>query len=251
MQQRPDFEYIRKKVSIVAVAVELGLSVSGYHARCWRPEKHRNGDANPSVAFKRDKNVGRCFVCDAHPWSTIDLVMLVRGCDLAQAVSWITDRFPVPHLPKGTHVKKREAWSPRFRAGDTDDVIELLVRSGLWAALSGAERSLLPVLATFVDRETGLAKISYRGLMRYSGVGSQATISLALRHFEQMGFLRVGRSKVGAPLRGVNQYYFDFDDPKFQAMVSKVYQLQRAEIDLERKLMDEARKARQGQAVLI
>ena len=116
MSQCPDFEYIRKRIPIVAVARELGLIVNGYRARCWRTENHRNGDANPSIAFKKDKNVGMCFVCDAHTWSPIDLVMLVRDCDLAQAVSWITDRFLVPALPKGTHVKKREAaWSPRYR----------------------------------------------------------------------------------------------------------------------------------------
>ncbi len=79
--------------------------------------------------------------------------------------------------------------------------------------------------------------------MQYSGVGSSATIAKALRHFEQMKFLRVVRAAAG-PLRRVSQYHFDFDDPDFQAMVSKVYQQQRAEIELEKQLRAETKKAR-------
>src|SRR6185437_16403514 len=229
MSQCPDFEYIRNKISIVAVARELELIVTGYRARCWRSESHRNGDADPSVRFHKDRNTGRCFICDPHTWSTIDLVMLVRGCELRDAASWIATKFPVPSLQKGSHVKKREAWHPRFRASDTDTVVGQLVRSGLWSDLTHAERSILPTLETFADRDTGLIEISYRGMMRYSGVGSSATIAAAVKHFEQMGFLRVVRARAAGPLRRVNRYYFTFDDPDFQAMVSRVFQRQQAE----------------------
>src|SRR5271165_1052721 len=160
----PDFEYIRAKISIVAVAQELGLRVNGYRAHCWRTEGHRNGDADPSIGFMKAKNRGRCFVCDPYTWSNIDLVMLVLECELRAAISWITDRFPVSLLPKGSHVKKREGWFPRFRSGVDDDVLTMLVRCGLWSNLTQSERSILPVLVTFTDRPTGLAEISYRGL---------------------------------------------------------------------------------------
>ena len=251
MAQCPDFEYIRKKVSIVAVARELGLAVTGHHARCWRSEAHHNGDAKPSIGFRKQTNTGRCFVCDPHTWSTIDLVKAVRGCELREAVSWITGRFYVPMLPKGSHVKKREAWSPRFRSGDTNTVIEILVRSGLWSTLSHAERSILPALCTFGDRDTGLVGISYRGLMRFSGVGSSATIAAALRHFEQMKFLQVVRAPSTGPLRRVNQYILSFDDPEFQAIVTKVFHHQRAEIELERELRANERRARCRSKVLV
>jgi hypothetical protein len=244
MPQCPDFEYIRTKISIVAIARDLGLTVNGYRARCWRTESHRNGDANPSIGFWKKKNKGRCFVCDPHVWSTIDLVMLYLGCDLRDAVSWITDRFPVPPIPRGSHVKKREAWSTRFRCGVAEDVVTVLVRSGLWSTLSHAERSILPVLVTFTDRDTGLAEISYRGLMQYSGVGSQATIADAIRHFEQMRLLRVVRMPGGLCLRRVNQYYLTLDDPAFQATVTKVFQRQRHEIELEKQLRADEGKSR-------
>jgi hypothetical protein len=240
----PDFEYIRAKISIIAVARELGLTVSGYRARCWRTENHRNGDANPSIAFWKKKNKGRCFVCDPHVWSTIDLVMLYLDCDLRKASSWITDRFPVPPLPKGAHIRKRVSWSPRFHSGVAENVVTVLVRSGLWSTLNHAERSMLPVLVTFTDRDTGLAEISYRGLMRYSGVGSQATIADAIRHFEQMRLLRVVRMSGGLFLRRVNQYRLTLDDPEFQAVIMKVFQRQRDEIELERHLRAHERKTR-------
>ena len=244
MPQCPDFEYIRNKISIAAVARDLGMAVNGYRAHCWRPESHRNGDADPSVRFQKKQNRGRCFVCDPHSWSTIDLVMSVLGYALPEAISWFTERYTVPPLPKGAHVVKRETWTPRFRAGDTRTVIEMLVRSGLWSTLSHAERSLLPALTTFADQDSGIATISYGGLMQYSGIGSSATISKAVKHFEQMKFVRVVGVAAAGPLRHVNQYHFDFDDPDFHAMVSRVFQQQRAEIELEKQLRAEARKAR-------
>jgi len=249
MSQCPDFKYIRTKISIVAIAQALGLTVSGNRARCWRTESHRNGDANPSIAFCQKRNKGRCFVCDPHVWSTIDLVMLYRGCDLREAVSWITDRFSVPPLPKGSHIKKREAWYPRFRSGVTEDVLTVLVRSGLWSTLSHAERSILPTLVTFTNRDTGLAEISYRGLMQYSGVGSQATIANAIRRFEQMRLLHVVRLSGGLCLRRVSQYRLTLDDPEFQATVMKVFRRQRDEIELEKQLRAEERTARRKSSI--
>jgi hypothetical protein len=244
MPQCPDFEYIRTKISIVAVARELGLNVNGYRARCWRTENHRNADANPSLGFQKKTNRGMCFVCDQHTWSTIDLVMLYRECDLRTAISWITTRFPVPPLPPGSHIKNREAWFPHFHSGVDENVMTMLVRSGIWSELTHAERSILPTLVTFVQRDTGIAEISYRGLMRYSGVGSPATISAATRHFERMHLVKVARKPGELLFRRVNQYTLTVDDPEFQALVSKVFQRQRDECELERQLREEVRKAR-------
>ena len=244
MPQCPDFEYIRTRISIVAVARELGLTVSGYRARCWRTENHRNGDANPSLSFQKKTNRGMCFVCDQHTWSTIDLVMLYKECERREAVSWLAERFPVPSLPPGTQIKKREAWFPRFHSGVDENVVTMLVRSGIWSELTHAERSILPPLVTFVDRDTGITEISYRGLMRYSGVGSQATIAAAIRRFERMRLLRVGRKPGELLFRRVNRYTLTVEDPDFQALVTKVFQQQREEIELEKQLRAEEKKAR-------
>jgi hypothetical protein len=41
--------------------------------RCTRPERHRNGDANPSCVV--EDNTMRCFRCDAEPVDALRLVM--------------------------------------------------------------------------------------------------------------------------------------------------------------------------------
>jgi hypothetical protein len=240
----PDFGFIRRQIPIVDVARKLGIRVNGYRAHCWRMESHRNGDADPSIGFLRRRNIGKCFVCDSRAWSTIDLVMFVRRCELREAVTWITARYSVPAIPKGYHIEQREAWCPRFRASDTVSVLETLVRSGLWSELTNAQRSILPALVTFAEPKTGVAEISYRGLMRFAGVGSQATIASALKVFQQMGFLRVEGAPGTGPTRRVNRYILTFDDPGFQSLVMTIYQQHTAEIALERALRAEARKAR-------
>jgi helix-turn-helix protein len=251
MAQCPDFEYIRTRVSIAAVAQKLGLRVNGYRAHCWRTESHRNGDANPSISFRKQQNTGRCFVCDPHTWSNIDLVMMVRDCDLSGAVSWLTTQFSIPMLPKGSHVKKRQGWQPNFRASDTNAAIPMLVRAGIWATLSHAEQSILATFTTFADQDTGLVTISYRGLMRYSGVGSSATVAKAIRHLEQMKILSVDRARGAYPVRGVSKYRLTFDDPDFQALVSRVFQKMRDEIEYERQAQEKARKDRGNSALLV
>lgn len=97
----PDIAHIREKVPVIAVASALGLWVHKRKARCWRPENHRHGDRDPSIGFQRDRNRGRCFICDSHTWSNIDLVMAVRGWEMLRAVFWIAERFPVPEAPRG------------------------------------------------------------------------------------------------------------------------------------------------------
>ncbi|WP_188553844.1 hypothetical protein [Edaphobacter dinghuensis] len=99
-------------------------------------------------------------------------------------------------------------------------------------------------MSEFMSCDTGLAEISYRGLMQHSGVGSQATIAAALQHFEQMRFLQVIRNRAVSPLRRVNQYYFTLDDPEFQAIAANTFQQQRAEIELQKQLRSEEREAR-------
>lgn len=168
-----------------------GGRTAGTVQSCSPSPRDHGRDADPSIGLFRKKNTGKCFVCDSRSWSTIDLVMFVRRCDLREAITWITARYSVPSLPKGSHIEQREEWSPRFRASDTDSVLETLVLSGLWSELANAQRSILGALMTFCKLSRGTARISYRGLMRYSGVKSQATIASALRLFRQMGFLHI------------------------------------------------------------
>ena len=142
-----------------------------------------------------------------------------------------------------------KVWSP-IRVGIAGDVVSVLIQSGLWANLSASERSILPVIVTFTDRETGCACISYRGLMRFSGVGSPATISQAIRHFEQLRLLQVSRKPGELLFRRVNQYRLTPDDTEFQAIVMNAWKRQREEIEFERQLRTEQKQTRRGQPYL-
>ncbi len=48
--------------------------------------------------------------------------------------------------------------------------------------------------------------------MQYSGVGSQATIAAAIRHFEQMRLLQIVRMRGELAFRRVNQYHLTLDE---------------------------------------
>lgn len=243
---RPDLDYIKAEIPIQDVARELGFAVRGYRARCWRLENHRNGDRDPSITFLKKKNRGRCWVCDERTWSTLDLVMLALDRDLKSAVEWIVERFPVPMARPGKHLGQRQHWNPNYRVGSSYSRLDWLVRSGLWAELTPAQRSVLAVLDAFTDSETNEATISYRGLMRYGGVGSSATIRRALRRFQQLGLLEISRG-VSEGFRSVSRYRLTFDSPKFRGVVTEIFRRHREAIELERLYWSEERKRKKGE----
>lgn len=239
-----DIEYIRGKVSVVEVARELGLRVkSRTVAHCWRVDNHRNGDADPSIRFQLRKNRWCCFVCDLKgAASNIDLVMGVLACDFRSAVNWITERWPVPSAVKGKHVKVRRGWNPAYRVEVNGNRIEWLVRSCFWAELTPEQRSILVVLDAFTDRETGLATISYRGLCRYAGVGSHATIRRALLRFQRVHLLEIERGVGSDGFRSVSSYRLVFEASAFVAVLNETYTKQREEIEIERAFRSSERK---------
>ncbi len=232
----PDCEYIRKSVPIRDVARELGLRVAGNMVHCWRPDRHEHADRTASVGLDQRRNRAKCFVCDARALSPIDLVMRVRNTDLRGALRWITSRYDIPPAPKGRHLNTTARWSDRFRIGASGFQLEGLVRSGIWASLSPAQCKIIPVLFAFSDGSTGRVTISYRGLMRYSGVQSQSTISSALKRFRSQGFLRIEPRIDAEGFRDCNTYVLCLNDPAFVELANNTYQLQEEVICQERKL---------------
>ena len=238
----PDLAYIRKGVPIRAVAEALDLRISGKMVHCWRPNNHQHGDRTPSVGLQVRYNIARCFVCDARALSPIDLVMSVRGVELREAVRWITARFEVPDAPKGRHIQHRERWPERYKIGTSGSALETLVRSGIWASLTPSQRSLIPVLLVFADPETQKVTISYRGLMRYAGVRSQSTVSVALKRFRSLRMLGIESKRDVEGLRGCNVYRLCFDDAEFTAYASDCFGQHRERIESERELRSATRK---------
>jgi hypothetical protein len=234
----PDMKYINRHVPIIEVAAQLGIRVAGpKFAHCWRGGAHQSGDRTPSLSFHRNR--AKCFVCDADSLSPIDLVMKFQKCSLREATAWIVARWTVPTLAKNTKLSRPERWTAP-RVGVSAFPLEEWIRSGVWAVLDDAVRAVLPVLFCFA--ENGEVAISYRAVCRYSGKASNTTIAKVLKHLVKVGFLKA-LPKTGNNFREVGCYRFTPDSPKFQSVVSAVYEHTKAERDLERKLRSELRGA--------
>lgn len=159
---RPDIAWIKKNVPVLEVGKALGLRIRHRRAKCWRPENHTHGDADPSLHFYEKGNRVRCFVCDMRGGhSNVDLVMRVLGVNVGDAVRWIADRFPVPNVKPGRPLGQREAQAVPYRVGAHGSEFEVLVRSGMFGRLPAPERSILVALAHFRDSDSGLAQLSY------------------------------------------------------------------------------------------
>jgi hypothetical protein len=84
----------RQLIEAAAAPVDAVLARLGSHQdpetgfwRCPRPERHRNGDANPSSRLF--ENSLRCFRCDPEPMDPLRLVMDTRQLSPDEAAGWI------------------------------------------------------------------------------------------------------------------------------------------------------------------
>ena len=73
---------------------------------------------------------------------------------------------------------------------------------------------MVPVLQAFA-REDNLCTISYRGLMRYAGIGSHSTVATALKRFQALHIVHVHKGRTSDGLRACNVYQLTLDDPFF------------------------------------
>jgi hypothetical protein len=248
---RPDISWIKKHVSVLEVGRMLGLRIHHRKARCWRPENHANGDAHPSLHFYERGNRVRCFVCDMRGGhSCIDLVMGVLGVELSSAVWWIADRFTVPNIKLGRPLGQRPVEAIPLRVGVNGSHLEVLVRSGMFGQLSPAESRILTVLLELRDSESGLTKLSYGAIMRYSGVGSRANVSAALTHLQRLHAIQISRGARIGLVRECSTYCVTLEDPKFLAACNEIFRAGRVEIAAEREYRKKIRSARKAIALV-
>jgi hypothetical protein len=217
--------------------------MSGNLMHCFRPENHQHGDRTASVGLNRKTNKGKCFVCDNLPFSNVDLVEMVLGCTIREAIEWIAARFKVPAIPKGKHLQSREQREPFSRVG-LGGRLENIVRSGLWAYLHPSERAILGVLCELSESNTDSLQISYRGLMRFAGVRSYATVARVVKQFERICLLKVDRSVGGDGLRNCNRYVLTLNHPVLHDLMASLYQQQHREIEAEREIRKDQRRRR-------
>jgi DNA-binding PadR family transcriptional regulator len=207
----PDLRWINRNVSVAEAAHALDLQFDGASKiHCWHPERHKSGDRTASVGIRRGNNTVKCFGCDSKPMGPVDLVMNVLDLNgPADAALWIAERFSVPFIPKGKHLKQPSR--PQVRAGFEGD-IGILVMSGLWAEFSAPTRCIVPALLSLADWESGkrtaVISISYEGISRYSGVASPNAIAKAIRGLEEIGWLtrKKAQQSTTDPLRAVGVY---------------------------------------------
>jgi hypothetical protein len=235
----PDLNYIKRQVPIAAVASALGLDIIGNVVRCWRPEAHQHGDRSPSISFSKRRNIGKCFVCDDRGWSNVDLVTMIHGCSVREAIAWIAERWDVPMIAKKHLTERRSVPAARVGCGAR---LEEIIRAGLWAQLSTPEKSILVVFSELAT--LGALRISYAGLARLTGVGSFSTVSGVLKRFEHIGLLQVQRESAGDGLRACNKYTLTLDSPELNAVLAAIHQSAKRELEAEREMRRSARLQR-------
>jgi predicted transcriptional regulator len=246
----PDLRFINRKIPIIEVASALDLRLGDNgNIHCWRPELHQNGDRTASVGIRKRNNTAKCFGCAVGPLGVIDLVIEVLGLKTAgEAARWIAERFPVPELPRGKHLVQPERRI--FQVGFESD-LGILIRSGLWAAMSPTARAIAPVLLELAERgtEKGIltVHISYRALGRYSGVASPRAIAGALRELQEIHWLNVARTlrkPGGGPVREVSTYLITARSDELLELANQHYAKTRDDIEVERKLRAEQKSKR-------
>jgi hypothetical protein len=177
--------------------------------------------------------------------SNIDLVMGVLDYDLGSAVLWIADRFRVPNVKVGRPTGNTLASPVPYRVGVRGSDWEVIVRSGAWGAMTPAERSILVVLDYFKDCETGLTRMSYRAIMRYSGVAKLGNVSSAIKELRRIHALQSVPGLRCGLVRECSTYRVTLTDPKFLEICNETYTSARKEIAQEREYRASQKAKRQ------
>lgn len=246
----PDLHWVNRNLPIrdVAMALDLRFDVKGF-IHCWHPDSHQHGDRTASVAIWPGHNQVKCFGngCDIGPLGPVDLVTDVRKCSVSEAARWIAEKFSVPGLQRGAHLAK--PLEPMREVG-YETPLQLLVRSGIWARLSGPAQSLVPTLlesAQSWQNQTATITISYAGLRRYSGVRSDESICKAIKELECIGWLKRNPSRrelSSRVVRTTTTYTLTPLSNEVKNYGNGIYRQHQESIKAERELRDERRAAR-------
>src|ERR1700689_5123692 len=244
LSQRNDTEPLSAKD-----VLRLGMRVRHQKARCWRPERHAHRDADPSLCFSVHRNRVRCMVCDTQGGhSCIDLVARVLAVDTGTAVRWIAERFAVPNVKVGRPLGAGQRGLSPYQVGLHASPFEVLVKSGMFGALSAAGRGILVYLETFKDHESGLTRLSYQAIQRYAGVSSRTTVSKALKFLQQIRALQISHGARVGLIRECSVYRATLEDEKFIDRCNEIYTAKRAEISREREYRKQLKAARERDA---
>ena len=88
--------------------------------------------------------------------------------------------------------------------------------------------------------------MSYRGMMRYAGIGSQSTIAKGIKRFQNLHILIREQRRGDDRLRACGAYRWTLDDPNFLIMAEQTRKREQNEISHERTLRAEERTRRRS-----
>jgi hypothetical protein len=160
--------------------------------------------------------------------------MGILDCDFGSDVRWIAEQFPVPNVKVGRPAGKTLPSALPYRAGVLGSEWEVIVRSGLWGVLTAAERSILLTLYAWQDVDTGLTRLSYVAIMRYSGVAKPGNVSSALKELKKFHALQSASGLRRGLMRECSTYRVTLTDPKFLEICNGIFTSTRKEVAQER-----------------
>jgi hypothetical protein len=89
--QTQEIKRLEQKNPIVAVAVEMGLSVKNNMAPCFRQDRHGPDDP-PSLFFNVAQNSFLCRECPDVGGGVIDFIVQLKGWNRQEAIDWLVHR---------------------------------------------------------------------------------------------------------------------------------------------------------------
>jgi hypothetical protein len=167
------------------------------HVRCPFPEHHKHGDAHPSARVYVKKNKLHCFV-SGESWSTIDLVMKLKGVSNGEAIKWLGETFRLPEKEsrisfkgKGTYrfSMKRKIVDTKRKRQPT--IIEQIIASPGYRDLQPATVKVGLMLLTQMPEDDPVVRFSQRELAEMAGYGDSEPIKRAIEELQSIGILAV------------------------------------------------------------
>jgi hypothetical protein len=95
-----DLRKIEEASPIIQVAIELGIKVQGNMGKCFKSERHRDGDRAMTLFFNPSRNTFFCKSCEDVGGSVVDLVSQYRAVAREEAISWLAHRSEFDLLTK-------------------------------------------------------------------------------------------------------------------------------------------------------
>jgi len=163
--------------------------------RCPFPHHHKHQDAHSSASIFGLKNKLHCFV-SGESWSTIDLVMKLKGVSNGEAIKCLGETF---HLPeKESRISFKGKGTSRFsmnrkvvdpKRGKKPTIIDQIVTSPGYSDLKAATVKVGFMILAQMPEKDPVVKLSQRKLRAMTGYGDFKPIKTAIEELQIIGIL--------------------------------------------------------------